>query len=320
MTSAALEDRGGSLWIGLIGGGIARWLGRDEWESWTEAQGLPADLIWSILRDRKGALWIGTSAGLARLDGQLRPTTWTKKDGLGGDNVRWLGETSDGSIWAVIKPGGVARLQPATGKIHLVSPSDLACGSANRGYVDRLDRLWLATSCGIFLNSRPAASDRFIRIDQPQSFERGVWAVSMDAGGAMWMTNADGLWHLRDGVWRHYGKSEGLLSGDAYIPAFAPDGTLWLRHRLDAGVERLQLSGDRIVRSDPMVSGSPNSNDVTAFHGFDSFGNFWRGSAKGVSPERQLLDADVYRRWIDLERLRRGGVLGRPRWQCVDRH
>lgn len=283
MTSAVLEDRGGSLWIGLIGGGIARWLGRDEWESWTVAQGLPSDLIWSILRDRKGALWIGTSLGLARLDGQSRPTTWTKKDGLGGDNVRWLGETRDGSIWAVIKPGGVARLQPTNRKVDLVSPSDLACESVNRGFVDRLDRLWLATSCGVFLNSRPAVSDRFTRIDQPQPFEHGAWAVSMDPGGAMWITNADGLWRLRDGGWRHYGKPEGLLNGDAYIPAFAPDGTLWLRHRLDAGVERLQLSGDRIVRSDPMVSGNPNSNDVTAFHGFDAFGNFWRGSAKGVA-------------------------------------
>ena len=283
MTTAALEDRGGSLWIGLTGGGLVRWLGRNEWESWTVAQDLPSDLIWSIMRDRKGALWIGTSMGLARLNGKSRPTIWTKKDGLGGDNVRWLGETRDGSIWAVIKPGGLARLQPATGKVYLVSPSDLACASVNRGFVDRLDRVWLTTSCGVFLNSRPAVSDRFVRIDQPEAFEHGAWAVSMDPDGAMWITSQDGLWRLRDGMWRHYGKSEGLVSGDAYIPAFAPDGSLWLRHRLDAGVERLQLSGDRIVRSDAMVPGNANSNDLTAFHGFDAFGNFWRGSAKGVA-------------------------------------
>jgi signal transduction histidine kinase/DNA-binding response OmpR family regulator/ligand-binding sensor domain-containing protein len=283
MTSAALEDRGGSLWIGLVGAGLARWLGRGEWESWTVAQGLPSDLIWSIRRDRKGALWVGTSLGLARLDGRSRPTTWTKKSGLGGDNVRWLGETSDGSVWAVTKPGGLARLEPATGKIHLVSGPDLTCGSMNRGFVDRFDRLWLATSCGVFLNDRPAVSDRFIRIDQPQSLQRGAWAVTMDLAGAMWITNADGLWRMRDGVWRHYGKPEGLLSGDAYIPALAPDGALWLRHRLDAGVERLQLSGDRIVHADPIVPGNPESNEVTAFHGFDAFGNFWRGSAEGVA-------------------------------------
>jgi signal transduction histidine kinase/ligand-binding sensor domain-containing protein/ActR/RegA family two-component response regulator len=284
--SAALEDRGGSLWIALVGAGIARWLGRGEWESWTGAQGLPSDLIWSIHRDRKGALWVGTSAGLARLDGQTQPTIWTKKDGLGGDNVRWLGETSDGSIWAVTKPGGLARIQPATGKIHLVTQAELACGSMARGYVDRLERLWVATTCGVFLNERPAVSDRFLRIDQPQAFDHGVWAFAMDPGGAMWVTNTDGLWRMRDGTWRHYGKSEGLLSNDAYIPAIAGDGALWLRHRLDAGVERVELSGDRIVRADAIVPSNPKSNEVTAFDGFDAYGNFWRGGANGVAVRR----------------------------------
>jgi signal transduction histidine kinase/CheY-like chemotaxis protein len=283
MTCAVLEDRGGSLWIGLIGAGIARWLGRGEWESWTAAQGLPSDLIWSIRRDRKGTLWVGTSLGLARLNGQSRLTTWTKKNGLGGDNVRWLGETSDGSIWAVSRPGGLARLEPASGKIHLVSRQDLTCDTLGSIFVDRLDRLWLATTCGVFLNSRPALSDRFIRIDQPPSLQRRAWYMTMDSDGAMWITNPDGLWRLREGVWRHYGKPEGLLSGDAYVPALAPDGTLWLRHRMDAGVERLQISGDRILHVDPIVPADPHSNDLTPFHGFDARGNFWRGTANGVA-------------------------------------
>ena len=68
MTTAALEDRDGSVWIALIGVGVARWIGYGEWEAWTKAQGLPSDLIWSIRRDRKGAMWVGTSLGLARLD------------------------------------------------------------------------------------------------------------------------------------------------------------------------------------------------------------------------------------------------------------
>jgi signal transduction histidine kinase/CheY-like chemotaxis protein len=283
LTIAALEDREGSVWVGLIGAGLARWLGRGEWESWTTAEGLPSDLIWSIRRDRKGALWVGTSLGLARLDGRSKPTTWTKKDGLGGDTVRWLGETSDGSIWAVTRPGGLARIEPISGKIHLVSRQDLACDSLSFIFVDRLDRLWLGGSRGVFLNSQPAGSDHFVRIEQPQSLLGRAWAFTMDSSGAIWVTNPDGLWRMRDGVWRHYGKSEGLLNGDAYVLALAPDGSLWLRHRLDAGVERLQISGDRIVRADPIVPGNAQSNEVTAFHGFDAFGNFWRGSANGVA-------------------------------------
>ncbi len=104
------------MWLGLVGGGVARWIRRGAWESWKQDQGLPSNLIWSIRRDRKGALWVGTGDGLARLgdSGQIR--TWTRKDGLGGDNVRWLAETSDGSLWAATKPGGLARIDASNGE------------------------------------------------------------------------------------------------------------------------------------------------------------------------------------------------------------
>jgi signal transduction histidine kinase/DNA-binding NarL/FixJ family response regulator len=283
MTSAVLEDREGSLWIATIGGGVARWLGNGTWEAWTKTQGLPSDLIWSIRRDRKGALWVGTSLGLVRLDGQgLR--TWSKKDGLGGDNVRWLGETSDGSVWAVVKPGSVARIDSVTGKIRLFGPTDgLPCETSQRGFVDHLDRLWIATTCGVFRNDRPSASDRFHRIDQPVSLEHGAWSFSEDKQGTMWITNPDGLWSLRDGRWRQYRKADGLLSDHPYITTIAWDGVLWLHHRFDAGIEKVELLGDRIVRSTPVVPADALSVEVTAFHGFDVLGRLWRGSANGVS-------------------------------------
>jgi len=284
MTSAALVDREGSVWIGLIGAGVARWLGHGEWEAWTKAQGLPSDLIWSIRRDRKGALWVGTSLGLARLEGRAPPRTWTRKDGLGGDNVRWLGETSDGAVWAVVKPGGVARIDPATGKIRLFGREDgLSCEITHRGFVDHLDRLWVATACGVFRNDRPAAFDRFRRIDQPASLEQGAWAFAEDKQGTIWITNPDGLWRLSNGRWRQYRKTDGLLSDNPYITAIASDGALWLRHRYDAGIERVELAGDRIVRSTPIVPADPLSVEVTAFHGFDAWGRLWRGRASGVS-------------------------------------
>ena len=284
MTSAVLEDRDGTLWIGLIGSGVARWVGYGEWEAWTKAQGLPSDLIWSIRRDRKGALWVGTSLGLARLEGQKPLRTWTRKDGLGGDNVRWLGETSDGAMWAVVKPGSLARIDPANGKIRLFGPGDgLPCVISHRGFVDHLDRLWVATACGVFRNDRPSVSNRFQRIAQPTSLEHVAWAISEDKQGTMWITNPDGLWSLSDGQWRQYRKADGLLTDNPYIPVVAPDGALWLHHRLDAGIERVEFSGNRIVHSTPVLAADASSVEVTAFHGFDSLGRLWRGSANGVA-------------------------------------
>ena len=65
--------------------------------------------------------------------------------------------------------------------------------------------------------------------------------------------------------------------------ALASDGSIWLRHRYDAGIDRLEVSGDRIVRATAVVPADPKTAEGTAFHGFDAFGNFWRGSTNGVA-------------------------------------
>ena len=282
MATAVLEDREGNVWIGLTGAGVARWLGRGQWESWKVAQGLASNFVWNIRRDRKGALWVGRSLGLTRVDDSGRATTWTKKDGLGGDNVRWLAETSDGSIWVAMKPGGLARIDPATGRIRLVGQTDgLPCGPEDV-FLDRHDRLWVPTSCGLFRDDQPSVSNRFTRVEAPESLGHRAWKVVEDAQGTIWVTNADGLWSLREGQWRHHRRAEGLLSDNPYVMTLAADGSIWLRHRYDAGVERLEVSGDQIVRSTAIVPLDPKSVDATAFHGFDAFGNFWRGSPNGV--------------------------------------
>jgi PAS domain S-box-containing protein len=283
--AVALEDRQGSVWLGLVGGGVARWIQRGVWESWKQDQGLPSDLIWSIRRDRKGALWVGTSGGLARLENSGQIRTWTRKDGLGGNNVRWLAETSDGSLWAASKPGGLARVDTATGRIRLTGSADgLACAPEDI-FVDRQDRLWATTACGLYRNDRPSLSNRFIRVGTPESLDRGAWKVLEDAQGTIWVTNRDGLWSLSEGQWRHYGRAD-RLPGDPYVMVLAADGSLWMRHRTDAGVDRAEVSEGRIVRTTAIVPADPKSTDGTAFHGFDAFGHFWRGTANGVAVRR----------------------------------
>jgi signal transduction histidine kinase/ligand-binding sensor domain-containing protein/CheY-like chemotaxis protein len=282
-SAAILEDRDGTVWIGLAGGGLARWIGRGVWESWTADQGLPGDVVWNIRRDKKGALWIGTSSGLARIDRVGRITTWSKKDGLGSDNVRWLAETSDGSIWAATKPGGLSRIDPVSGKIRPSGPKDgLPCDPEDI-FVDRHDRLWLPTMCGLFVNDKPSASNRVNRLETPESFGRFSWKVIEDKQGTIWVTNRTALWSWREGQWREHRRPEGLLTDNPYVMVLAGDGSIWMRHRYDAGVDRLEVSGDRIVRATAMVPADSKTAAGTAFHGFDGFGNFWRGSANGVS-------------------------------------
>jgi ligand-binding sensor domain-containing protein len=50
--SALLVGRDGAVWLGWSGHGVSRWLGYGYFESWTVGQGLGADAVWSVLRNR----------------------------------------------------------------------------------------------------------------------------------------------------------------------------------------------------------------------------------------------------------------------------
>jgi signal transduction histidine kinase/ligand-binding sensor domain-containing protein/CheY-like chemotaxis protein len=284
MASAALSGHDGSLWIALVGAGLARRLGNGEWESWTKAQGLPSNMIWNILRDKKGSLWVGTAEGLVRFQGPLPRRTWAPGDGLGGENVRWLGEAHDGAIWAITKPGVVSRIDPVTGGVRAVGTADgLEAQVPNRGLIDHGGRLWIAANTGLFRNNSPVSSSHFAKINPPGVLDAGTWSVAEDRLGTVWAIGPDGMWRLKNGEWRPYRRADGLLTDSPYVVVVGPDNSLWLRHRFDPGVERVEFAGDRIARSTAVVPAGLSSVDVTALHGFDARGGFWRGSAAGVS-------------------------------------
>ena len=127
---SALVDREGSLWVGLLGGGLDRRLGRGEFTNWTRSDGLSQEVVWAIVRQKStsgpGALWVGTEQGLNRLDpvsGEIR--RFGVEDGLGGNTVATLAAGADGSVWIGSWPGGVARLMP-DGKLRRYSAEDAA--------------------------------------------------------------------------------------------------------------------------------------------------------------------------------------------------
>jgi ligand-binding sensor domain-containing protein/signal transduction histidine kinase len=61
------EDPSGVLWIGTYNGGLNSFdPAKNIWHHYTEADGLPNDVIYGVLPDREGRLWLPTNKGLAR--------------------------------------------------------------------------------------------------------------------------------------------------------------------------------------------------------------------------------------------------------------
>ena len=81
-------------------------------KSWTADTGLPQNTVYDIRQTRDGYLWLTTSDGLARFDGN-RFTVFNKSNAPGISNNRflWLHEDAQGALWASTEAGGVVRYQ-----------------------------------------------------------------------------------------------------------------------------------------------------------------------------------------------------------------
>lgn len=79
-----IRDSHGNLWVGTNGGGLNLYLPQtDSFKRYTEKNGLPNEVIYGILEDEFGHLWLSTNFGLSRFD-PLRETfrNYTASDGL----------------------------------------------------------------------------------------------------------------------------------------------------------------------------------------------------------------------------------------------
>jgi ligand-binding sensor domain-containing protein/signal transduction histidine kinase len=78
------QDSRGMLWIATFGGGLDRYLPDENgFAQFRRGQGLPNDVVYGILEDADGYLWLSTNLGISRLDVSTGTfENYTVKDGL----------------------------------------------------------------------------------------------------------------------------------------------------------------------------------------------------------------------------------------------
>src|SRR5271166_738930 len=118
--SAVLQDREGSIWIGLLGSGLARWLGYNEWQNWGEADGLSRESTWSFARDAAGRLWVGTQFGLNYAETSGGKLVWRQKPLAMDGFIRSLAVGPDGTLWIGTDPNGLMAMNPANGSVRKI--------------------------------------------------------------------------------------------------------------------------------------------------------------------------------------------------------
>jgi ligand-binding sensor domain-containing protein len=247
--SSVLQDREGSVWIGLWGTGLARWLGYGEWTSWTTHNGLSNNIVWAIRRQRSGGILAGTDNGLVRIgqSGKTRARTWTTRDGLGNNKVKAIVIGADGAAWIGTSPGGISRLDPVTDRIRTYgAESGLADAHVVALYIDAENRLWVSTAGGLFRSTPLDHAVQFERQTPPSTKGHELYFRFLgDRAGRIWVGSMTGLFRWDRGRWTRFTQADGLKSNAVTHVAETPDGAVWIGYREPIGLSRLTFPGGK---------------------------------------------------------------------------
>ena len=245
--------------------------------SYTVATGLPASRVHSVLQDRDGYLWFGTSGGLARYDGAGFSQV-TVTGGSIGSTIVALAEAADGSIVFAAQEGGVGVIKDGVARVLLDEGLD---GAIVRSiYSDPTGRLWFATARGLVTTTAEGAH----RVVPEPGVPPGCCsAVAVDEWSRTWVGGTGGLYRLQHDRLRR--EDVGLPAGvEITVLIVDGGGSLWVG--TDRGIYR--LVGNRL---DPLPEAS-GKRVLSAARSLQ--GGLWFGTDRGAihlrTPRVEVLD------------------------------
>ena len=276
----AFAHRGSTAWFGTYEGGLHRMDADGRIRRYTAADDeMPSDIVLALAVDAKGVLWIGTDAGLARLQGDrieavrlpgadTAPLVYSltvQEDGL------WVG-TAVG-VWRHEASG--AWSQPDW------SPMFQRPNAMNAIVRDRDGSAWIASQRGLW-RQHDGEPPTPVRLGGPD-IPRGVMALLRDADGALWAPVAGlGLGYLRPD-WRQLALYSGAMDGlqGAMYRALAParEGGFWLGG-LNGSVERLAADGSILRLDEDSLERLRSIKPLAIVE--DAGGRLWLGHRNGL--------------------------------------
>jgi signal transduction histidine kinase/CheY-like chemotaxis protein len=279
---AAVVDREGSVWLGYTGHGLARRLGQNQWESFTEQEGLGDLAIWRVVRDRAGDLWLGTTHGLfhgTQAAGQWR---FKRVNEIGDLSIYAMEAGPDGSLWIgayQTKVNGLIRFNPKTrAKRIYPPPQDWPPFSINAVSQDETGTIWVATSHGL-LRLLPGAVEleRYpTPLDGATVFDVRSTPQGLFAGGKK------GLYVEKGQMRRLLTTADGLRDDVVQSVYPLPDGSLWLDYFSPDGISCLRFAGTSL-QMQHFSTGDGLPSDIIYGQFFDASGRHWVTTDNGAA-------------------------------------
>ena len=196
----------GSLWVGLLDHGLGRHgsLAPGSLERFDVHDRLSGPSVLSILKDREGTVWVGTSGGLDSFT-QPKVAPFSEAEGLSPDQRLAVVATPDGTVWfAGYSDDVVSRYRDGrfvNTRLPRYDPSETTRILAM--YTDPAGQLWLGGSFQLAYERQDSFS--FLRIPGVKAGSM-VEGLAQDRRGDLWvtLTGGDGvgrILHRRAGQW-----------------------------------------------------------------------------------------------------------------------
>ncbi len=200
------EDTDGRLFVGGLDG--VQYFENGRFYDFMNALGAKAGdfIVTDIHRDRRGILWLATTAGVVKYDGATA-VHLTTKDGLPNDFVKTILEAKDGTLW-IGTYDGLAKLS---------EPSAVADGLSRNVNIPLADF------------NRPLPQTVLTFTEKDGLAGNHIRALYEDETGAMWIGTYDsGLSRFKDGKFTVYNIGNGLFSNGVF--QILPDerGNFWM--------------------------------------------------------------------------------------------
>ena len=215
------EDENGTIWAGTSGG-----LYKLNQTGELEAVDLGNETfsVTAIIKDRLGALWIGTEgSGLWRLSPSGEIRRLTTDSGLTGNSIIALFEDRDGQIWVGMrltengKGGGLSIIAPEADENGLFAVRRFAVkdglpGSWVTSFSQTTDgQMWVATNGGLCLWQGGGAQSVCRTYTAKNDLcDRDVWTIVEDKDGNLWTGSSCGLKKLARYGFTTYTTADGL--------------------------------------------------------------------------------------------------------------
>jgi len=291
--TAILADRQHGIWLGTRGRGLVHWLGNGNLENWTTSEGLPDDVVLSVLRDGHGVLHVGTRSGHAWQAPGERVFRVDPEPAYARQQWSGMALDSAGRLWASSYSGALLRRPQGGGSTALIARESATFNLlADRG------RIWPMTQAGLRVlpeTAPPGTHPLEVPAGATRDPESPITDGCVAANGDLWFASKEDVLHFDGRAWTVAPFGAPLGGRRIVHLACVHDGTL-----LAVAADRLwRLAPPRTTRIDAPILRGHAIHTVSE----DSRGWIWAGLDVGFAvwngSRWRLLDQSHGLAWND---------------------